>query len=582
MSNKILYIHGLSSSGASSTAKDLHTLLPQYELISPDLPLNPVEALAMLRSLCHEKQPKVIIGTSMGAMFAQQIRGYQKILVNPAFHVSDFMRNNIGTHEFLNPRQDGATSYEITPELCDAYQELEKEQFAAISDSDRKRTLALFGNKDTLVDGYDEYITHYNWAEWFDGEHRLSRENVEHTIVPLIKFLSGESREEWLRGLLEESPLFNLSLSSKELFHSNFLYWIGIKYPELFVAICKDLGCNAYWEGQNWTIDREYNNYDLCIKYGKDNNIPFVLENKVKSIPYKEQLDKYAEKLGASNNPPKDLVLLSLATDFPDKEAIIKKGEWKVKSYKDLYNAIIRNKDRFVSNRYDLLLMEDYCLFIKSLHELAETWNIETDNYFLPDAAMQKICKKLRIGDLYEKVWYNQAFNLLKDKLGELKKQLDIQVVSGADIKEIKESKYSHLKNIFINWGFTHGQGLLEAKVKVSSEYVLLIQIQGNRYCHGTEWIKSGSQSHAQYWEDTKKDELIRKLSFFQFEENGDATFPKVCEEERIQVRNFKNEPRIYNKYGDRFLYQSKKIKERALISDVLEAIKEEIRLIIT
>ena len=50
----------------------------------------------------------------MGGMFAGQLRGYRQILVNPAFHVSEFMRTQIGVHEFLNPRQDGKTQYEIT------------------------------------------------------------------------------------------------------------------------------------------------------------------------------------------------------------------------------------------------------------------------------------------------------------------------------------------------------------------------------------------------------------------------------------------------------------------------------------
>lgn len=36
---------------------------------------------------------------------------------------------------------------------------------------------------------------------------------------------------------LKISPLFNLSLSSKELFHSNFLYWIGRTYPSEFGGI---------------------------------------------------------------------------------------------------------------------------------------------------------------------------------------------------------------------------------------------------------------------------------------------------------------------------------------------------------
>lgn len=574
MKDKILYIHGLSSSGASSTARNLRTFLPEYEVISPDLPIDPIEALDTLRSLCIEKQPKVVIGTSMGGMFAQQIRGFKKILVNPAFHVSEFMRSNIGTHEFLNPRQKGETSYVITPELCDAYQEVEKEQFADISDFDKNHTFALFGNKDTLVDGYDEYKTYYTHAEWFDGEHRLSQENVERIIAPLIRYLAGENSEERLGRLLKESPMFALSLSSKELFHSNFLYWIGTRHRDLFVAICKDLGCSTHWERENWEIKREYNNYDLCIECNENkDDIPFVLENKVKSIPYKEQLDKYAEKLEALKNPPKDLVLLSLTTDFSDKKAIIEEGKWKVKSYMDLYNAIVRNKNKFVSNQYDLFLIEDYCLFIKCLHELAKAWEVKPDESYLSKVNTKKIYKELRIDDLYNKIWYNQAFNLLKGGLEVLK---EIKVVCGADIKEIKESKYLPLENIFINWGFTHGQGLLEAKVKVSDQYVLLIQLQGNRYCHGVEWIKSCWQSHTEYWADTQKDELIRQLSFFQFKEDDNVRFPVVCESELVSARNAKDGSRIYNKYGDRFLYQSKKISSDASVSEVLKAIIEE------
>lgn len=136
MRNKILYIHGLSSSGSSSTTRNLQALLPDYSVLSPDLPVAPQEALDMLWHLCELEQPQLIIGTSMGGMFAQQLRGYKKILVNPAFHVSEFMRTQIGVHEFLNPRRNGETHYEITSDLCDAYQKVEKGQFSDITEFD--------------------------------------------------------------------------------------------------------------------------------------------------------------------------------------------------------------------------------------------------------------------------------------------------------------------------------------------------------------------------------------------------------------------------------------------------------------
>ena len=69
----ILYIHGLSSSGASGTARHLQALLPDMRVIAPDLPIDPDEALAMLRDLVATERPDIVIGTSMGGMFAQQL-----------------------------------------------------------------------------------------------------------------------------------------------------------------------------------------------------------------------------------------------------------------------------------------------------------------------------------------------------------------------------------------------------------------------------------------------------------------------------------------------------------------------------
>ena len=42
---KILYIHGLSSSGNSGTAEHLRRLLPNDTIFSPDLPIEPMVAL---------------------------------------------------------------------------------------------------------------------------------------------------------------------------------------------------------------------------------------------------------------------------------------------------------------------------------------------------------------------------------------------------------------------------------------------------------------------------------------------------------------------------------------------------------
>ena len=65
---KVIYFHGFGSSAASGTIRTLREKLPDFEVIAPDIPVDPVEALPFLRTLCETEQPNVVVGTSMGGM----------------------------------------------------------------------------------------------------------------------------------------------------------------------------------------------------------------------------------------------------------------------------------------------------------------------------------------------------------------------------------------------------------------------------------------------------------------------------------------------------------------------------------
>ena len=65
---KIIYFHGFASSGASGTVQTLRKIMPDIEIIAPDIPVDPQEALPFLKELCRQEQPDLIIGTSMGGM----------------------------------------------------------------------------------------------------------------------------------------------------------------------------------------------------------------------------------------------------------------------------------------------------------------------------------------------------------------------------------------------------------------------------------------------------------------------------------------------------------------------------------
>lgn len=183
---KILYVHGLSSSGSSGTSKTLRKLLPEAVVYSPDLPIEPQEALELLEKIVQDKHVDLVIGTSMGGMFAQKLRGYPKILVNPSFHVSESMRKRIGVNSFFSPREDGKKEYEITEELCARYEQMEKCQFENLSEDDINKTIGLFGTEDTTVNNMDEYKRYYLHCHTFAGGHRLNETIIQKVILPII------------------------------------------------------------------------------------------------------------------------------------------------------------------------------------------------------------------------------------------------------------------------------------------------------------------------------------------------------------------------------------------------------------
>lgn len=189
---KILYAHGLSSSGSSSTAQRIRTLLPQAIVYSPDLPIEPDEAVALLREIADKQHIDIVIGTSMGGMFAQKLFGYPKIMVNPSFHVSKTMRKRIGMNAFFSERENGEKEYQITEELCDRYERLEREQFKNMTEKEKQLSVGVFGTQDDIVNCLEEYRQHYRIFKTFQGGHRLTEEDIRQVIFPLIKEMAPD------------------------------------------------------------------------------------------------------------------------------------------------------------------------------------------------------------------------------------------------------------------------------------------------------------------------------------------------------------------------------------------------------
>ena len=195
----VMYVHGFGSSGQSGTVSRIREVLPKATVIAPDLPLRPAEALSLLHDTCEREHPDLIIGTSMGGMYAEMLTGYDRILVNPALQMGDTMKEHgmIGAQHFSNPRQDGVQDFIVTKALVKEYKDMTEQCFSSVTPDEQSRVWGLFGDEDTTVNTYDLFHEHYPTAIRFHGEHRMNDRSFMHSVVPVIRWIDDrqERRE---------------------------------------------------------------------------------------------------------------------------------------------------------------------------------------------------------------------------------------------------------------------------------------------------------------------------------------------------------------------------------------------------
>lgn len=189
---RVLYIHGFASAGSSGTATHLRNMLYEHgvEVISPDVPVMPTEALSLLKQMVAELQPELIIGTSMGGLYTEQMYGTPRIMVNPSFHMARHLTfQGMGRREFLNKRQDGAREFKVDRDMIAQFREVEKTSFSGVNAEEKTIVWGFFGKNDKFVNCQPEFKKAYGTDHFriFDGEHRLNDVVLKRDIFPLVK-----------------------------------------------------------------------------------------------------------------------------------------------------------------------------------------------------------------------------------------------------------------------------------------------------------------------------------------------------------------------------------------------------------
>ena len=190
----VLYIHGFASAGSSGTAIVMRNLLYHHgvQVVSPDVPTSPLEAQKMLHGLVGQLHPDLIVGTSMGAMYAEQLHGYPRILVNPSFHMArTIMFHGMGRMEFRNKREDGAKDFKVDKEMIQEFKQVEKDNFQGITNEEKQLVWGIFGTQDKLVNCQADFRKHYGAAQMrlFEGGHYLNDHVLSREVMPLVNKL---------------------------------------------------------------------------------------------------------------------------------------------------------------------------------------------------------------------------------------------------------------------------------------------------------------------------------------------------------------------------------------------------------
>lgn len=330
---------------------------------------------------------------------------------------------------------------------------------------------------------------------------------------------------------LKESPLFNLSLSSKELFHSNMFYWICETYGYVLGPIlAKKIGIEAKTIEET---EREKLNTDLTIRFKKNKKV--VIENKVKSIPNPAQLKKYEQKITGITK----FVLLSLFE--PSFEPV--STNWKHIDYRDYCKILeeliskLENDQNGYTDKpdysYHLSLLKDYTKFIAALVAITETITIDFENGLFDFHKNHSQYQEIRLHDLYTK----RIYSLILSKLTQL-------------LPPEKDDWHTHIN-------YLNGKGIISIEYRAHSS-ILGIMIDGHRYLH---FIRPSDQSD--------QNAIAKELL-----DEGKWLNPNLKKDEL----QYPKAPKMFNKYG-LMLYRSVKIPSDFPLKDFLNIIEKDFRL---
>lgn len=208
---------------------------------------------------------------------------------------------------------------------------------------------------------------------------------------PVRRYLDGipPSEEHHVRDIARElnaEPLARIMYGQRELFHSNLLAWIFDELSDVADAIFRDLTDS---DPQNAnavrSVEREKENLDLVMRW--PGAAPLVIENKVFSLPERQQLDEYRGKTSRWKGAPARHVLLGMS---PPREPV---DGWTYLSYQELAERIDLAVAEIDEDTYEIETVRRYSRVVKLLSALLETTIVHSleESAWLDDSQLNEI-----------------------------------------------------------------------------------------------------------------------------------------------------------------------------------------------
>lgn len=347
---------------------------------------------------------------------------------------------------------------------------------------------------------------------------------------------------------IKASPLFQLSLGSKELFHSNFIAWLAGKYPEQVGKLFAPYLKNDSGDLTITRIERELKNIDVHLYFA--NGQELILENKVKSIPYIEQLEEYCE----GHTPNQNFLLLTLTRpEFTKTDKItVRDTFWHTMSYSELAK-LLQTIVPIINGQYDKLILKDYIYFITFISNIMENVDVKESDQFTfynpkTDDTL-KLMDKIRMADVYAKIKYQSIGALIAKRLQEALP--DTPVRFGASHKAREKGV------VYIGYGMQRAQGIAELSFVIEDGLYASIQLQANRYSQLLQGYDGYGKATRGYAE-----RLFASHDWFDF--THVSQHPKVYPN---------REGKVFNKYGVTDFYQSINFDETYTVSQIIDII---------